>query len=291
VVLVPRGAWGKVPLRAERRRLFAWAVDVGFEGVEISPRWLDVYALSYEELELLRADVEAAGLRVSGLNLNRFVLTRSPQAADHRWRFERSVDVAVALGAELIVLSQSLPTLPAGGRLPLCGDDVPVAEHARAAALIAPVAARAAKAGVKLSIELHDDGLTDTAAWCLWHVDACQEGKGEEGSPVGVNPDLGNICRGPHPLPDWEAALRLLAPYANVWHIKNYRDARTAPIWDGDIDYRRAFAIMREADYDGWVSIESYVDADVLQLQEVSLAWARDASRVNRGRPCTPSSI
>lgn len=296
MVLVPRGAWGNAPSRDERRRLFAWAADAGFDGIEISPRWLDVHALSHAELELLRADVEAVGLRVSGLNLNRFVLTRSPQADDHRSRFERSVDVAAALGAELIVLSQSLPTAPAGGRPPLRGDDVPVAEHARAAALIAPVAARAANAGVKLSIELHDDGLTDTPAWCLWHVHACRAcragrlGEGDEGNAIGVNPDLGNICRGPHPLPDWESALRELAPYANVWHIKNYREARTAPIWSGDIDYRRAFDIMREAGYDGWVSIESYVDANVLRLQQVSLAWARDAIRVNRGSACTPSS-
>jgi sugar phosphate isomerase/epimerase len=232
----------------------------------------------------VRADVEAAGLRVSGLNLNRCVLTRSPQAEDHRSRFERSVDVAAALGAELIVLSQSMPTAPADGRPPLRGDDVPMAEHERAAELIAPIAARAAQASVMLSIELHDDGLTDTPAWCLWHARACRAG--------GVNPDLGNICRGPHPLPNWESALRELAPYANAWHIKNYRDARTAPIWDGDIDYRRAFDIMREAGYDGWISIESYGDAaDVLRLQQVSLAWARDASGVNRGAACTPSSI
>jgi sugar phosphate isomerase/epimerase len=296
VVLVPRGAWGNAPSRDERQRLFAWAADAGFDGIEISPRWLDVHALSRTELELLRADVDAAGLLVSGLNLNRCVLTRSPQAGEHRSRFERSVDVAVALGAELIVLSQSLPTLPAGERPPLRGDDVPMAEHARAAELIAAVAARAAEAGVKLSIELHDDGLTDTAAWCLWHVRACRAhraGESEEGSAVGVNPDLGNICRGPHPLPDWERALRALATYANAWHIKNYRDARTAPIWDGDIDYRRAFDIMREVGFDGWVSIESYVDADVLWLQQVSLLWAKDASRLSRNREaaCTPSSI
>jgi sugar phosphate isomerase/epimerase len=281
VVLVPRGAWGNAPSRDERRRLFSWAADAGFDGIEISPRWLDVHALSRAELELLRADIEAAGLRVSGVNLNRCVLTRSAQADDHRSRFERSVDVAVALGAELIVLSQSLPTAPAGERPPLRGDDVPMAEHERAAELIAPVAARAANAGVKLSIELHDDGLTDTPAWCLWHARAC-----------GVNPDLGNICRGPHALPDWERALRELAPYANAWHIKNYRDARAAPIWSGDIDYQRAFDIMREAGFDGWISIESYGDAaDVLRLQQVSLAWARDASGVNRGAACTPSSI
>jgi sugar phosphate isomerase/epimerase len=290
VVLVPRGAWMNAPSRPDRRRLFAWAAEAGFEGIEISPRWLDIHALSRPELDRLRADVEEVGLRVSGLNLNRFVLTRSPQAADHLRRLERSVDVAAALGAEVIALSQSLPTLPAGERPPLRGDDVPLPEHQDAVALIAPVATRAAQTGVKLSIELHDDGLTDTTAWCLWHCFAVGGGGTGVGA-VGVNPDLGNICRGPHALPDWEAALRRLAPYANVWHIKNYRDGRSVPIWDGDIDYVRAFGIMREAGYEGWVSIESYGGDDVLRLQQESLMWAREASAVKRSPVCTPSSI
>jgi sugar phosphate isomerase/epimerase len=270
--------------------VFAWAAAAGFEGVEISPRWLDIHALSRTELDLLRADVEEVGLRVSGLNLNRFVLTRSSQAAEHLRRLERSVDVAAALGAEVIALSQSLPTLPAGERPPLRGDDVPLSGHERAVALIAPVAERAARAGVKLSIELHDDGLTDTTAWCLWHCFALVTLGGTGRGAVGVNPDVGNMCRGPHPLPDWETALRTLAPYANVWHIKNYRNARSVPIWDGDIDYVRAFGIMRQAGYEGWVSIESYVGDDVLRLQQQSLAWAREASAVNRSLACTPSS-
>jgi sugar phosphate isomerase/epimerase len=181
-----------------------------------------------------------------------------------------------------------MPTLPAGERPPLRGDDVPLPEHGRAVALIAPVAERAAQAGLKLSIELHDDGLTDTPAWCLWHCLALRRGTGA--GAVGVNPDLGNICRGPQPLPDWETALWTLAPYANVWHIKNYRDARSVPIWDGDIDYVRAFGIMREAGYQGWVGIESYGGDDVRRLQQESLAWARAASALNGSPACTPSS-
>jgi sugar phosphate isomerase/epimerase len=62
------------------------------------------------------------------------------------------------------------------------------------------------------------------------------------------------------------------------------------PIRDGDTDYVRAFGIMRQAGYQGWVSIESYVADDVLRLQQQSLASAREASAVNRSLACTPSS-
>jgi sugar phosphate isomerase/epimerase len=60
------------------------------------------------------------------------------------------------------------------------------------------------------------------------------------------------------------------------------------PIWDGDIDYVRAFVIMRQTGYEGWVSIESYAGDDVRRLQQESLAWAREASNVNRSLTCTP---
>ncbi len=105
--------------------------------------------------------------------------------------------------------------------------------------------------------------------------EACLEFLDRVGDPaLGVNPDLGNICRGPGPLPDWESALRMLAPRATCWHVKNYRGGEPASVWSGDIDYRRAVAMMRAAGFRGWVGIGSYF-GDVLDLQRRSLRFLK----------------
>ena len=252
VVLVPRGTWGKPPTSRERRRVFQWASRAGFSGIELSPRWFDFHSVTRQELRGLRSEAADAGLRVAGLNLSRCILTRTAQASEHLSRLRRSVAVAEILGADVINVSLSMPTLPGPGRPTLLGQDVPDTERQRSAELLADVANHAQQAGVNLSVELHDDGLLDTPELCLRLLEGV-------GAPnVGVNPDLGNLCRDSTPLSDWKAALMLLAPRTVWWHIKNYRDGRPVPVWDGDIDYRWALAIMHGVGYEGWVSIESY---------------------------------
>ncbi len=261
VVLVPRGAQGAFPDPSQRRHVLEWVAQTGFSGIEISPRWLDFHTLTSRELRVIKAEIAAAGLCVSGVNINRCILTRSKEAIHHLASLERGIAVAEELEARLLNLSLSMPTLPGLNRPPLRGRDIPDAEHQRSAELVAGLAELAGRCGVNLSVEMHDDGLLDTPEACLQLLQRV-------GAPnVGVNPDLGNICRGPGPLPDWEVALKLLAPKASCWHVKNYRGGCPAPVWEGDIDYNRAFAIMRSADYQGWVSIESYF-AGVFDLQK-----------------------
>jgi sugar phosphate isomerase/epimerase len=182
-------------------------------------------------------------------------------------RLTHSVEVAETLEAEIINLSLSMPTLPSPDRPPLLGRDVPQTEYQRSAELVTDLARRASQVGVKISLELHDDGLLDSAELCLQFMNLI-------GAPnVGVNPDLGNICRA-GPMPDWEGTLKLLAPRTNCWHVKNYRDGKGAPLWDGDIDYDRAFAIMKESAYKGWVSIEGYYGGG-MDLQRRCLAYLK----------------
>jgi len=268
IVLVPRGEWGKQPRSGDRRRIFDWIARAGFSGIELSPRWLDFRAMALEELRKLRREIAAAGLQVSDLNISRCILTRTNDAASHWRRLERSVDVAAAIGAEIVNLSLAMPTLPSPDRPPLLGRDVPEMEYQRSAELVADLAQHAREAGVKISLELHDDGLLDSAELCLQFLNRI------EAPNVGVNPDLGNICRGPRPLPDWETTLELLAPRTNCWHVKNYRSGNPVPLWDGDIDYGRAFAIMKRAGFEGWVSIENYL-GDVQESQKESLEYVK----------------
>jgi sugar phosphate isomerase/epimerase len=161
-----------------------------------------------------------------------------------------------------------MPTPPTPDRPPLRGHDVPDDEHRRAADLVAELGHKAQAAGVNIAVELHDDGLLDTADLCLQLVRRVRLPN------VGTNPDLGNVCRGPDPVPDWRAALAVLAPHAVNWHVKNYRDHQPAPAWDGDIDFAEAVAVMRQAGYRGWVSVEGYV-GDAFDLQRRSLAYLR----------------
>ena len=69
------------------------------------------------------------------------------------------------------------------------------------------------------------------------------------------------------------------------WHIKNYRDGRPVPVWDGDIDYHWALAIMHGVGYEGWVSIESYWGDLESQEQDLEYLKRLDAisGRVTEG--------
>jgi sugar phosphate isomerase/epimerase len=274
-VLVPRGTWGRQPARSERRKVFQWAKRTGFSGIELSPRWVDFDGMTGPELRELRADAADEGLSFSGLNLSRCILTRTAQAGEHRQRLQRSVSVAETLGTEVINISLSMPTLAGPERSLLLGHDVSDSEYEQSVELVARAAEAARQAGISLSLELHDDGLLDSPELCLQFLE-------KVGAPnVGVNPDLGNLCRGPTLLSDWKTALILLAPRTVWWHVKNYRDGRSVPLWDGDIDYYWALLIMRGIGYEGWVSIESYRGG--LESQEQDLHYLKRLEVISAG--------
>lgn len=266
VALVPRGATFHAD-RAERHDVLKWAARTGFEGIEISPQWLNICGLPTSELRRFCSDTRNAGLTVSGINVNRCLFTRGLNAQDQFRRIRRAIDAAAILETRSVTLSLSMP-LDDNHRPLLRGCEVPPEERRRAADLLTELAQKANSQGIAISLELHDDGLLDTAEYCLDMVHRVAV------NGVGVNPDLGNFARSNPPGSDWRNQLQQLAPLANNWHVKNYRAAVSAPLWDGDIDYREAMRMMCQAGYDGWVSIESY-SADARDLQERSLAYLR----------------
>jgi sugar phosphate isomerase/epimerase len=248
--------------------VFRAAATAGFEGVELNPRWCNFLSWPEADLRSLASEVADAGLVVSGVNLSRCLPVGIPDAAHQHKLIETAIATAPLLGTDVVTLSLSMPTLPTADRPVVRGRDFPSEVHSQAADLIAGFADRAASIDVKLAMELHDDGLLDTPELLLQLVRRVNRPN------VGTNPDVGNICRGAGPVADWRGALASLAPTTVNWHVKNYRDGRPSPVWDGVIDYPEAVALMRQAGYRGWVSIESYM-SDVFNLQKQSLDYLR----------------
>jgi sugar phosphate isomerase/epimerase len=271
IALVPRGGTAYAD-RAERGRVFEWAAGAGFAGVEVSPHWLDIVGLQQSEMQQVRDEALAVGLAVAGVNINRCILTRHRRAQEHLALLHRAVEAANWLQAPLVTLSLSMPL--GSGPAVVRGCDFLEIERKETADCLGRLAEYAGERDIQLSLELHDDGMLDTAGLCL---DMVSRVRAEN---VGVNPDLGNLVRSTVDA-DWRETLQWLAPHANNWHVKNYRQGRPSPVWDGDIDYVAAFQIMRAAGYDGWVSIESYFD-EVLDLQTRSLAYLMPLAAIER---------
>lgn len=270
IVLVPRGLPFPPPSAAWRRRVFDWARAAGFAGVELADEWLDFTRLGDHALRELKAEITDSGLQVAGLNLPRCLFTRGRWASRELDRLQKTLHAAGVLGAEIVNISLSQPR-PLGitpSKPSITGSRIPLAEFEHAAALLRPLAKQAVAMGAKLAIELHDDGLLDAPDLCLRFLDLVDLGG------VGLNPDVGNICRGPGPLPDWRRAFELTAPRAVNWHVKNYRNGFPVCLPDGDIDFRTAWDIMRDAGYDGWVSIEGRF-GDVYAIQRAELAYLK----------------
>ena len=110
------------------------------------------------------------------------------------------------------------------------------------------VADHAAKRGVALCMETHDD-------WCLpAHVAAVMTRVNHPA--VAVNWDIMHPVRTGAATMD--QAFEALRPWIRHLHIHDGggRDLKFAPIGQGDIDHRRALELMLQADYDGYISGE-----------------------------------
>ena len=275
ILVAPRFGWQSVPDRAVRLQLYEDAKRIGFDGLEWSPRWCDFHALSDDDVLRLGDEVRRGGLCVSAINLNRFILTRCEEAAEHRARLERAVQAADLLGADAVIISLSLPQPPSAARPMLTGHTIPEAEFQETAKLLQRAARQAGERDLRLILELHDDGLLDTPELCLRMLSVIDEPN------VALNPDLGNLVRQEHSEVDWRDTLHRLAPHTGYWHIKSYDRGQPVPIWKGDIDYAEAIATMQQHGYDGWISIESYFGDDVMGLQQRSLDWLRTTAKIS----------
>ncbi len=283
----PHPIFSHVPTEDERQPLLTWTRAAGYDGIDIADTWIDWYSMSDRDLRSFRDQVRDAGLVISGLNPYRCILVRHETAGRNEEKLAQSIEVCRALDCRYLNLPLSVP-FPAvwtereraERQMRLARNrDYSDEDFAEAAEKIARLADVAARDEIQLTIELHDDGLTDTSTAVLRLHRLVNRPN------VGVNPDLQNGYRVPYPTEDWRAALLALAPHTNYWHVKSLArvyhldEGRTyslrASLRDGDIDHRWALTKLAEVGFDGWIVVESG-GGDSLVTAGADLAYLKD---------------
>ena len=270
------------------RDFIACAKASGFDGIDLSDSVIPFDHPRPGGLKTLATAASDAGLRFAALNLLRCSLADPDYGAKNAERVRYAIGAAAALQAGIVSISLALPRAVddcnlyrgldhsrGASRTATDGDFERTADHLHA--LTGPARA----AGVALSIEMHHASIADNAA-------ATARLHRMVGAPdvVGVNPDLINSYWAyAKPEEDWREQFALLAPLTNIWHVKNVRRIEKAPgraeylgtsLTDGDIDYAFACATMRDAGFEGWVSIERGGSGDALATMRESLEQLRD---------------
>ena len=257
----------------------AWWKKQGVEGLVFYDVYPDLYARSTEHFRAIRAVLDDVGLPVAAFNALRKSLFVPELAERDEKRLYQCLDVASALGAEIFDVSINAPyptqrdahTLAT--RQIFRGEIAPPEYYEESARKLKPFAKACANVGMQLSIELHDDGLQDTADDCLKLANLIDEPN------VGLNPDVGNWARVPYEhLDTWRDQVNKMAARTNYWEVKNYLSIylageRRSYAWhamldEGMIDFRECATILWNAGFRGWVCNEGGLGvADYVRLQ------------------------
>lgn len=247
--------------------MLRWWREQGIAGLVFYDHLPGFYEISAAQWRDIKAEVGAAGLEVAVFNCLRKSL-HIPELADvDRRRLDTIMTACDVLRPAVVDISVNVP-IPhqrdahtAATRPLFRGDYASEQAYQAAAAGLKLLAQQCAEIGAQLSIELHDDGLQDTAANCLKLMRLVGEPN------VGVNPDIGNAYRVPYETREtWREQMTMMAPYTNYWEVKNYRrfyvaDERRWYSWttdldNGDLDFRESAEILWRAGFRGWVANE-----------------------------------
>ena len=268
----------------------AWWKKQGVEGIVFYDVYPDFYQRPITHFQQVKQVLDDVGLPVGAFNALRKSLFLPELADRDEKRTYQCVEVAAALGAEIFDVSVNVP-LPTqydahtgATRSIFRGEYAPAAFYEEAARRLKPIAQACAQSGMQLSLELHDDGLQDTADDCLKLLRLIDEPN------VGLNPDVGNWARVPYEhLDTWRDQVLKMASRTNYWEVKNYQTLylageRRRYSWstlldEGAIDFRDAATILWRAGFRGWVCNEGGVGDYVRsQLRFIEyFRWILDA--------------
>lgn len=215
---------------ASRAELAFWK-EQGFDVVEVLPDHYsqegDIFAMTDDEWSDTRAVIEDAGLKVEGIMGWRRVFYREPWIAGHVAEMQKIVAIGEALGAAVIDFQPSF-TMPLGNtpggpvrQIFRSLWEATTEDFRSAAAVLKPLARQAADFGAGIALQMHPDGLCDVPQSTIRLLELIDEPN------VGINPDtFDNDWLYPeYPrsvVPSAAQQCRLLAPYVNYWHAKNW---------------------------------------------------------------------
>jgi sugar phosphate isomerase/epimerase len=249
--------------------MLRWWREKGVEGFVFYDTLPGFYEITPPQWRGLKAVVEEAGLAVAGCNVLRKSLHLPELAEIDHERLDACLAACEIMRPAIVDISLNAPypqqrdaeTLAARQRQLFRGEYATEQHWERGAAALKTLAKQCAGIGAHLSIELHDDGLQNTAANCLRLMKLVDEPN------VGVNPDIGNAYRVPYETHEtWREQMTAMAPHTNYWEVKNYRrqyfaDERQWHAWnvelnDGDLNFRESAEILWRAGFRGWVCNE-----------------------------------
>ena len=224
------------------------AAALGFDGVEILHR--QMASESPEYVNGLKKAAFRNGVALPMLSIHQDFVT--PDPAERQKDVEhtkRCIELAAQLGAPAIRLNsgrwntiQSFDDL-----MKVKGEEPPIAGHTEEEAFkwvidsIHACLPAAEKAGVLLALENHW-GLTTKPENLLRIYKAVS-------SPwLVINMDTGNFATDPY------AGIETLAPHASIVQAKTYYGG--GEWYTLDLDYPRIASILRQANFQGWVSLE-----------------------------------
>ncbi len=245
------------------------AAEVGFDGVEILHRQMQDESIQY--MNALKRQAWDAGLDLIMLSIHQDFVDPSAEkrqeAIDHT---KRCIDLAHQMGIPAIRLNtgrwgtiRSFDDLMEAN-----GQEPPIEGYTDDDAIgwcvdsIRECLPHAAEAGVVMGLENH---------WGLsTSVDVLLRIHQEVGDPwLGINMDTGNYVGDPYP------QIEQLAPHANIVQAKTYPGGG---VWYTlDLDYQRIANILRDAGFEGYISLEMEGEAPAEQAVVDSYRILRDA--------------
>lgn len=240
--------WHFKPQRYPIERVIENAARLGFDGVEVLHRQMTDE--SPEALNRIKRTAFLNGINLVMLSIHQdFVSPWADERGQAIRHTQYGIELAARLGCPAVrINSGRWRTIRLFDDLmKVKGDEPPIPGHTEEEALqwcidsIRACIPAAEKAGILLMLENHW-GVTMKVDNLLRIVEGVS-------SPwLGVNLDIGNFPSDPYP------GIEKLAPHAAIVHFKTYYGG--GEYYTLNLDYKRIAAILRQANFRGYISLE-----------------------------------
>jgi len=275
--------------------------DAGFDAVDLTDSWIRYGDLAPAQVTALRDALATAEVAPLSMSVIRRSVIDETDGDENLAYSHRSIDVAAELGAGVVSVGLHRPLTDEQRRQlwfwTVRGPEDRLGDAdawALAVARFRELGRHADELGLLLSLELYEHTFLGSSASAVRLVE-------DIGShAVGLNPDIGNLIRLHEPVEDWQEIAEATMPYANFWHVKNYRrdeDPRTGNVTtspsyleDGVMDYRRAVRIALDSGFQGVICTEHY-GGDGLSMSAANRDYLRSRVLPRRPRPIGTSRV